>query len=240
LSVIYPASDSYITATGGTTLPGLQEYCLNTACTPPYYDIDIPHESVWGWDYLTGFCKVLGYNPISCGIFPGGSGGGVSVAFSKPEYQFGISGTQVSEPGQAFYLQPDGLLDVLPAFYPGRNLPDVSFNADPETGYVVYYTSSVSGFGLDEFYGGTSFVDQQLNGVMALLGQDLNKRIGFLNPTLYGLLQDGQAYFGPDAPLRAIAYGDNWFYQGSNGYNLGAGAGVMDVANFAKALRGQF
>jgi hypothetical protein len=49
----------------------------------------------------------------------------------------------------------------------------------------------------------------------------------------------GQAYSG-EAPLHAIAYGDNWFYYGSNGYNLGAGLGTLDVADFAAVLRRQF
>jgi kumamolisin len=40
--------------------------------------------------------------------------------------------------------------------------------------------------------------------------------------------------------LHAIAYGDNWFYDGSNGYNLGAGLGTLDVANFANFLSSQF
>jgi kumamolisin len=241
LDVGYPASDPYITAAGGTTLPVLLEFCENAACTPPYFDVTIKHESVWGWDYLTSFCQqVLGLSPEACGIFPVGSGGGVSVTFPLPLYQFGVFGTQFSQPNQAFYLQPDGLLYALPSFYPGRNVPDVSFNADPETGYVVYYTSSVSGFAKISSVGGTSVVDQQLNGVTALLDQLLNKRIGFLNPSLYGLVQSGRAYFGPNAPLNAIAHGDNWFYHGSNGYNPGAGTGTMYVANFAQALRGLF
>ena len=50
----------------------------------------------------------------------------------------------------------------------------------------------------------------------------------------------GQAYSGPNAPLHAIAYGDNWFYKGSNGYNPGVGLGTLDVANYAEILRGQF
>jgi kumamolisin len=48
--------------------------------------------------------------------------------------------------------------------------------------------------------------------------------------------QSGEAYKGPHAPLHAIAYGDNWFYYGSKGYNLGAGLGTLDVANFADFL----
>jgi hypothetical protein len=54
---------------------------------------------------------------------------------------------------------------------------------------------------------------------------------------LYSLVRSKQAYEGPNPPLRAIRSGDNWFYHGSEGYNLGAGVGVMDVANFASTLR---
>jgi kumamolisin len=250
LSVDYPGSDPLITAGGGTTLPGLQEFCLNARCTPPYYDVTIAHESVWGWDYLEGLCKAIGVpDPIECGIFPAGSGGGVSVVFSLPLYQFGMFGSQFSQPGQAFYAAadtaeylgvPPGLIYAFPPFYPGRNLPDVSFNADPDTGYDIYYTSNVEGFIIETFIGGTSFVAPQLNGVTALLSQYVNQRIGLLNNWLYPLALTGQAWAGPNAPLKAIAYGDNWFYHGSNGYNLGAGLGTLDVANFAEVLGKQF
>jgi kumamolisin len=130
---------------------------------------------------------------------------------------------------------------ALPAYYPGRNVPDVSFNADPQTGYVIYYTSEPSGkFGILTFIGGTSFVAPQLNGVSALLGQDLHSRIGLLNFPLYLLGITGQAYRGPNAPLHAIKYGDNWFYYGRDGYSPAAGLGTLDVANFADFLRHPF
>ncbi len=238
LSVDYPASDSLITAAGGTTLPGLQEYCVDTACTN-IYKINVPHERVWGWDYLDGLCKALGYpNPIACQTFPGGGGGGVSIMFREPWYQFGVRGTQLSQPGQDFV--GEGISYALPPFYPGRNVPDVSFNADPETGYIIYYTSDVNGFIVETYTGGTSFVGPQLNGVTALLGQYINGRVGLLNPLLYGLEMTGRAYSGAAAPLRAIKYGDNWFYRGNDGYNLGAGLGTMDVANFAELLRSYY
>jgi subtilase family serine protease len=240
LSVDYPASDSLITAAGGTTLGGHQSYCLNPACTPPHYEVEIPQESVWGWNYLDGLCKTLGFDPISCGIFPEGTGGGVSVLFPEPSYQLGLSGIQVSQPGQTLYVQPFGLIFALPADYAGRNVPDISFNADPETGYVVYYTSDKTGFAVHPFYGGTSFVAQQLAGVTALLNQFVGKRIGFLNPTLYNLAATGQAYGGSKAPLSQITSGDNWFYSGSKGYNPATGLGTPDVANLARILGDQF
>ena len=71
---------------------------------------------------------------------------------------------------------------------------------------------------------------------MALLGQGQERRLGLLNNELYGLAAHGQAYHGENAPLNAIAHGDNWFYHGSNGYNPAAGLGTMDVANFYAAL----
>jgi subtilase family serine protease len=241
LSVDYPASDSLITAAGGTTLAGHQSYCLNAACTAPYDQVQIPQESVWGWDYLNGLCARLGApNPSDCGTFPAGSGGGVSVFFPAPPYQARVPGTQLSQPGQAFFLQPYGLLFDLPSNFAGRNVPDISFNADPETGYVIVYTSSVTGLSVISFYGGTSFVAPQLNGVTALLDQYVGKRVGFLNPVLYGLATSGKAYQGTGAPINAVAFGDNWFYGGTKGYNLGSGLGTLDVFNFAQYLRSQF
>jgi kumamolisin len=237
LSVDYPASDPAITAGGGTTLAGLQQLCLNAACTPPYYNLYVPHERVWGWDYLKGLCVALGTpDPVTCGIFPGGGGGGVSVSFAAPSYQVSLPGIQLSQPGQYFVY--DGELQyALPPFYAGRNVPDISFNADPDTGYVIYYTSSVTGYSVQPGWGGTSFIGQQLNGVSALLGQYLQSRLGLLNYPLYELGSSGRAYAGPNAPFNAITYGDNWFYHGSNGYNPAVGFGTMDVANFARALR---
>jgi kumamolisin len=241
LSVDYPGSDTAITAAGGTTLAGVQQLCLNAACTAPFYDVNIPHERVWGWDYLEGFCKTIGEpNPVTCGIFPGGGGGGVSITFDEPLYQIFLPGVQLSQPGQ--YFEGFGLQYALPPFFPGRNVPDISFNADPDTGYVIYYTSSAPGseLAIYPFYGGTSFVDPQLNGVSALIGQELHSRIGLLNFPLYYLGLTGRGYRGPDAPLHAIKYGDNWFYHGSNGYNPGVGFGTLDVANLAKFLRNPF
>ena len=160
--------------------------------------------------------------------------------------QLFINGVQQSQPGQDWTINPAyaalfGVVNTsynLPANYPGRNVPDVSFNADPETGYIIPYTSEPSGtFLILSFIGGTSFVAPQLNGVTALLGQDLHSRLGLLNAPLYFLALSGRAYHGPDAPLNVISTGDNWFYSGRNGYSPAAGLGTLNVANFAQALR---
>lgn len=240
LSVGYPGTDPAMTSAGGTTLPGLQQYCLNADCTQ-VYNVTVPHQRVWGWDYLIGFCNAIGQTPIGCGIFPGGGGGGVSIAFLQPWYQFATVGVQVSQPGQLFEAGSNIVTEdeiggyfALPAFFPGRNVPDVSFNADPETGYVVFYTSSVTGYSEQPFWGGTSFVAPQLNGVSALYGQ-LHGRLGLLNPLLYAA-----QYRRHEAPLNPIAYGDNWFYNGRNGYSPAVGLGTLDVANFSEFLSNPF
>ncbi len=125
----------------------------------------------------------------------------------------------------------------LPAYFAGRNIPDVSFNADPQTGYVLFYTSDETGFGTDTFSGGTSFVAPQLNGVIALIGEYVHGRVGLLNIPLYAAAQAANAYTGKSAPFNVIQYGNNDFYVGRDGYSPAAGIGTLDVAHFAAGLQ---
>ena len=239
LSVDNPASDSFITAAGATTLAGTQSYTVPSGS----YTVTIPHERVWGWDYLDGLCTALGYDPIACGIFPVGSGGGVSFEYRLPFYQYGIAGIQKTQPHQQFTDEtttPPQTLLSLPAYFAGRNVPDISFNGDPETGYVIYYTSDQSGFIIDTYIGGTSFVAPQLNGVTALIDQYVRGRVGLLNIPMYDLARRGSGYGGKNAPFNAIKYGNNEFYQGRDGYSPAVGIGTLDVANFADALKESF
>jgi subtilase family serine protease len=233
LSVDAPAASAWITAAGGTTLPGDQLYLKGTLT------VKIPAERIWGWDYLIPVCDALGLDEIACGIFPAGAGGGVSSYVPMPFYQYFVSGTKTTEPGQTlidYTVSPPETVVALPGKFRGRNLPDVSLNADPETGYVVLYTSDTDGFGLYDFYGGTSFVAPQLNGIAALVGQRVKGRLGLLNVPLYLMAATPLGYRGPHAPLRDIKDGNNWFYSGKTGYEPGAGVGTLDVANFAKAM----
>jgi subtilase family serine protease len=229
-----PASDTAITAAGGTTLPGFQAYKIPGSVAPLY--IDVPEERAWGWDYLSPLCSALELDLIDCGIYDVGTGGGVSIIFPKPQYQWYL-GAQSTQPGQYWYLEGQLVL-ILPAYFSGRNVPDISFNADPQTGYLVYYTSDVTGFSVQSGWGGTSFVAPQLNGVTALLGQYTGIRIGLLNVPLYDLAHAGAAYDGVAPPIRAVPYGDNWFYHGLPGYNRTVGLGTLDVANFAEIING--
>jgi kumamolisin len=232
LSVDYPGADPAITAAGGTTLPGTQTFSLPSGAT---FSVSVPTERVWGWDYLQPLCAALGVpDPIKCGIFPAGGGGGVSVFWRLPFYQFGTAGVQSSQPGQVFSdssTTPPDVLFVLPSKFHGRNVPDVAFNADPDTGYTIFYTSDVNGFGVTSFFGGTSFVAPQLDGITALLVENAGHRVGLLNPLLYALAGSGRGR----NPIDIISAGDNWFYSGRDGYSPAAGLGVLDVAKLAKS-----
>ena len=82
--------------------------------------------------------------------------------------------------------------------------------------------------------GGTSFVAPQLNGISVLLAQAEKGRIGLWNPMLYRFRN---AYAkSASSPIKDIVAGDNWYYQGTPGYEPGAGVGVLNVANLAAAI----
>lgn len=227
LTVDHPAGDPAITAAGGTTTP----FAANFGGGTP--DFVVAKEQVWGWDGLENFL-VQNVDPgFLHALFPVGGGGGVSTFFPVPLYQLGTRGIRRTERNQSIIFDdgtgPADLLD-LPANFAGRNVPDVSLDADPFSGYLLFSTPDG---GLLSGFGGTSFVAPQLNGIMALVSQANGvRRLGLINPMLYRFKRQ----VGSSAPLVDITAGDNWFYAGIPGYDPGAGLGVLDVANFAAAV----
>ncbi len=221
LTVDSPASDPYITAAGGTTVP------VKFVNSSGQVVLSIDQESVWGWDYLLPFVPSRDY------VFSVGGGGGVSVYWRQPLYQFFTSGVERSEKNQALtYNDPaTGPYTYLklPGNFKGRNLPDISLNADPETGYLLVFQGGLYSSG------GTSFVAPQLNGITALLRQSTGHRIGLWNPHMY-LLQNLFGY-GKWSAFNRISAGNNWFYAGNGHYNPGAGIGTLNVENFDTFLR---
>ena len=118
------------------------------------------------------------------------------------------------------------LLVTEPAGFAGRNLPDLSANADGNSGYLL-----VNGgrFGTHGF--GTSFVAPQFAATQALINELLGHRVGQLNPLLYRLYRLGAA------PTRPIMAGDNWGYAVHDGYNQATGLGAMDAFRLFQGLR---
>lgn len=225
LTVDAPANDPYVVAAGGTTLPHTQNRKHGT--------ITVSAERPWGWDYLENyFVTYYGQAYYDTNLFPVGDGGGVSVNYPIPHYQKKIAGTKLSAASQSLICQsdtgPQDLID-LPAGYAGRNLPDVSLNADPYTGYSVYFGGAWSSGS-----GGTSFVAPQLNGIAALISQHSHSRLGHLNPQLYARLK--QFGYASNSPFKAITTGDNLYWQATPSYNPASGIGTLDVSNLAKSF----
>jgi len=166
-----------------------------------------------------------------------GGGGGVSVNEDVPKYQKHLAGVKKSAAGQSLIVYPnypstEGAEDLadLPAGFAGRNVPDLSLNADPYTGYLIYFGGEmVSG------NGGTSFVAPQLNGITAVLSEVAHSRLGLLNPTLYRMSRhvSPNSWF---APFNDIASGTNLHYHAVGGYDPATGLGSINAANLALRL----
>ena len=105
------------------------------------------------------------------GTFEGG-GGGTSVFWPLPKYQTGLPNS--ANLGSNKF----------------RNVPDVSLNSDPNTGYLVI----LKGNGIQ--VGGTSAAAPIWAGFTTLVNEARTQQgkssIGFLNPTLYSLFQTAQ------------------------------------------------
>jgi len=221
-SVDHPASDPLVTAAGGTTLPFSDTLSSGLKLT-------VDQERAWSWSYISTEAAQQGLAsryPVSS-VFSTGDGGGVSSYWALPWYQYGVSGITKTKPGQTLTVDSGSgpvLNNTLPANFAGRNLPDLSANADPESGYQYISEGLVQ-----DYYGGTSFVAPQLNGVTALFVQALGKRVGQLNPALYQLRS---------LTSHDITTGDNWGYQATKGYENATGVGTLDATRLLVGLAG--
>ncbi len=248
LSVGSPADSPFTTAAGGTTLP------WTATVTGPDGNavVDVPAQRTWGWDYLwqpiatvTGVAEATAAQQAI-----GGSTGGYSSLEPKPSYQQGVSGTDFFS--AVPYLTPTGYQEVAGLVLPtqwdfdgtppvihgsggGRAVPDVSTDADPETGFLVYVPSfaAVGQPVLQGGYGGTSFVAPDLSGSTAVIDSLLGHRVGLWGPAIYPLATQ------PVSPFTALDQSgtgsDNLFYTGTPGtvYNPGSGLGYPDLSALA-------
>ena len=254
LAVDTPADSPYATASGGTTLP----WTGTVTGADGSVTVTVPNQRAWGWDYLwQPIATVTGtaYSGVATANVVGG-GGGFSTVEPKPSYQDYVSGT--SNYHGVKYLTPTDYTSVAagtnliePTAWSvtstprvvsgggfGRAVPDLSADADPYSGYLLYEPSAVAvgAPALEPGWGGTSFVAPQFNGSTAVIDSYLGHRVGLLNPSLYALAA------GPDspvAPLNQVGTGnDNIFYTGNPGelYNEATGLGVPNLATFAREL----
>jgi kumamolisin len=249
LSVGASPDSPYITAAGGTTLP----WTGQLTGTDGTATVTVPTQRTWGWDYLwQATAKVTGESladVAESNVI--GSGGGFSTIEPTPSYQQDVPGTHDFSAVQ--YLTPTdyqtqlgGLVEPTEwNFNPspsvshgtgtGRADPDVSADADPYSGYLLYEPSfaGVSEPELQGGWGGTSFVAPQLNGSTALIDSYLGHRVGFWNPYIYAFATGSSS---PFTPLQQAGTGnDDIYYTGNPGqpYNEGSGLGYPNLARLA-------
>jgi kumamolisin len=104
---------------------------------------------------------------------------------------------------------------------PMRGVPDVSANADPETGYAIRVD------GTEAVVGGTSAVAPLWAGLIARINAAKGRSAGFVNPLLYR---------APGA-LRDIAQGSNGSYDATVGWDACTGLGSPDGTQAALVLQ---
>ena len=133
----------------------------------------------------------------------GAGGGGYSNQFPLPAWQASAN--------------------IQPPAGGGRGVPDVSGNADPDTGYNIL----VDGQSL--VIGGTSAVAPLWSGLIALLNEKLGKPLGFLHPAIYGLPQSTNAFHD-------ITSGSNGAFSAGPGWDAATGLGSPSGQNLLRAL----
>jgi kumamolisin len=151
---------------------------------------------------------------------PLGGGGGLSTFFAKPAYQTGPGVNNSYSNGE-------------------RQVPDVSADADPSSGYSVYCTagSTCAGAGW-VVVGGTSAAAP----LWAAIAIDTNQYLaasgkpglGGASAALYSLFNSLQKY----PAYHDITVGNNLFYPATAGYDQASGIGTPDVWNFARDALG--
>lgn len=145
----------------------------------------------------------------------GGTGGGVDPTEPMPAWQLDA-----------------GIAD--PAAGGRRQCPDVAAAADPDTGYLVYYTDQEGGFSGWRMVGGTSAAAPFWAGAMALVQQAAAQegidRLGFLAPVLYRTAASTPAAFND------VTRGGNLASQSGPGWDYATGLGSPNLPVLTEAI----
>ena len=168
---------------------------------------DTPHNIAVGGTRMavneqTGYeTSEVGWNDSS-----GATGGGVSTIFKRPKYQKRVKNV----------------------ITPGRNIPDIAFDASPYTGESWYYDG-----GWDGPIGGTSLSSPIFGAALTEIDQIKNARAGFFNKPYYRTWKKHGYASGSTIYFRDITSGSIPPYMAQPGYDQMSGIGVMIVSNFA-------
>jgi kumamolisin len=137
----------------------------------------------------------------------GATGGGVSDVFPLPTWQQGFNVPAPTVKGG------------------GRGVPDVSGDADPNTGYNIRVDGETGVFG------GTSAVAPLWAGLIARINQQTGKTLGFLNPLIYAQAVEASGF-------NDITEGNNGAFKAAKGWDACTGLGTPDGVPLDAALTG--
>jgi kumamolisin len=137
----------------------------------------------------------------------GATGGGVSDVFALPTWQDNFDVPSPSVQGG------------------GRGVPDVSGDADPNTGYNILVD------GENAVFGGTSAVAPLWAALVARVNQTTGKPVGFLNPLIYAKAVEA-------AGFHDVTKGNNGAFSAAQGWDPCTGLGSPDGARLLAALNG--
>lgn len=144
----------------------------------------------------------------------GATGGGVSDTFALPSWQ--------QDAGVPPSANSGG--------HVGRGVPDVAADADPDTGYQILVD------GQQYAMGGTSAVAPLWAGLIAIANQQLGHAVGYLNPTLYSLGSNSDAFHDITSGNNDIADAPDDAYQAKPGWDPCTGLGSPDGQMLITAL----
>jgi len=165
------------------------------------------------------------------GAAAGGGGGGISAVFPMPGWQ---KGPGVIRSGVSSKTKCGGRTRYC------REVPDVAFDADPGTGYVIHCTTgqcSTANNGWQVF-GGTSAAAPLMAAYTAIANSSSlaggGGRVGFANPFLYHEFADPVMFHDIISGTNSIRGGTT--FSARAGYDLATGMGSIDVGAMAAAL----
>jgi subtilase family serine protease len=229
-----PASQPWVTSVGGTSLES-----FNPDTNPdPSYPAGV--ETVWNVDDLCNESANEGGTPSmpDSGLFwcaaTGAGGGGNSQFWGRPGYQFGPGVTN------RYTAYGNGTTQCALARpgTPCREVPDISANADPYTGYAEFCTGSAATpysactFSAEDTppgwleIGGTSLSSPLWSAVFGDHDSLWRGRVGNVNPLLYLLYNvDAQGFFNDITGIHQTT-NNNGLFPTTPGYDLATGIGT--------------
>jgi subtilase family serine protease len=149
----------------------------------------------------------IGWNDLNGGA----GGGGVSQQFTEPFYQYSLPWS------------------VQQTLNNHRGIPDVAYNADPNTPILVYLSFLGPQYAGYYSIGGTSEGSPQWAGIIADANQLAGHPLGFLNPKLYAIGAESDLFHD-------ITFGSNASngvpgYTATPGWDLMSGWGTPDLGS---------